>query len=73
MAMKLVYLNDGKLNHETPVKHFHDAADWAKKNCKSFINYHIQDVSDVSVSYDQIAEYKFNDKKDAIWFELRWK
>lgn len=71
--MKLVYLNDCNLNYETAEKHFHDAASWARTNCKSFINYRIQDVSDVSTSYDQVAAYIFNDKKDAMWFELRWK
>ena len=53
--------------------HFNEAATWAKEHCKSYIGHYIQDVSDVSYVYDHIAEYKFSDPKEAVWFELRWR
>lgn len=71
--MKIVYLTDENKNYDSAYKHFKEAGAWAKENCKSFISYDIQDVGDVSYVYDQVAEYKFNDVKDAIWFELRWR
>lgn len=72
MAMKLVYLTDSKISYDKSLEYFQEAADWAKQNCISFISHSVQDVSDVSYVYDQIAEYRFRDPKDAIWFELRW-
>lgn len=71
--MKLVYLNDRNLDYLDAKEHFECAAIWARKQCSSFVGYNVQDVSDVSYIYDQIAEYKFTDAKDAIWFELKWR
>ena len=71
--MKTVYLNDAKLSHETAQIYFVDADLWAKNQCQSYIGFHVQDVSDVSYIYDNVAEYRFNDPKDAMWFELKWK
>jgi hypothetical protein len=70
--MKLVYLNDANIPYAEAEKHFDEAADWAKQNCGTFISHTVQDVSDVSYNYDHVAEYRFRDPKDAIWFELRW-
>jgi hypothetical protein len=71
--MKLVYLDDSNMAYEDAEKYFEEASVWAKKHCSSFISHSVQDVSDVSYCYDQIAQYRFNDPKEAIWFELRWK
>ena len=71
--MIAVYINDANLDYEYAVKRFQDAADWAKQQCHSFIDFEIQDVSDVSLTMDQVAEYRFKDPKDAMWFELKWK
>ena len=70
--MKLVYLTDSKIPYEKAEEYFQEAADWAKQNCKTFISHTVQDVSDVSYNWDHVAEYRFRDPKDAIWFELRW-
>lgn len=69
----VVYLNDKNLDYFHAEEHFEIAANWAKKQCSSFIGFHVQDVSDVSYEYDFVAEYRFKDIKDAIWFELKWK
>jgi hypothetical protein len=71
--MKTVYLTDEKIPYEQAEEHFNTAADWAKTQCSSFIDYDVQDVSDVSYVYDHVAQYRFNDSKDAMWFELKWK
>ena len=52
--------------------YFMDAADWASKNCPSFISFDIVDVADLSPIVDQIAEYKFTEERDAMLFSLRW-
>jgi len=70
---KVVYLNDEKVSYEQAEEHFAEAAVWAKKQCSSFIGYHVQDVSDVSYVYDHVAQYQFKDPKDALLFELKWK
>ena len=46
---------------------------WATEYCDSYKGYHVQDVSDVSLLWDEIAAYQFEDDKDAILFTLRWK
>lgn len=71
--MKAVYLNDSNLDWEMKDQYYKDAAAWAKSQCPSFINYDVQDVSDVSYVFDTIALYLFNDPKDAMWFELKWR
>jgi len=73
MVLKIVYLTDEKIPYEQTHEHFKTAADWAKTQCSSFIDYHVQDVSDCSYICDNVAEYKFTDSKDAMWFELKWK
>jgi hypothetical protein len=60
------------MDYETALKHFLDAANWARDNCPSFQGSEVVDVSDVSLAYDQIAEYVFTDVKDSNWFRLRW-
>ncbi len=71
--MKVVYLTDSKIPYEKAHAHFKEAAEWAKRQCSSFIDYHVQAVSDVSYTYDNVAQYGFTDPKDALLFELKWK
>lgn len=73
MGMKIVYLNDTKVPYEQAEEFFAEAAAWASRQCPSFIDYHVQDVSDVSHSNDFITAYHFKDPKDALLFELKWK
>ncbi len=71
--MKVVYLNDKNIPYEQAHAHFKQAAEWARRQCSSFVDYHVQDVSDVSYVYANVAQYGFNDPKDALLFELKWK
>lgn len=69
-----VYLTDENhnLDYNNMRLYFIDAAIWATKNCSSFKNFEIIEVSDVSVNYDQVCQYEFTNEKDVIWFKLRW-
>lgn len=67
-----VYLNDSKLKYDEGIKLFLEANEWAVKYCPSYKGHHVQDVSDVSYVYDNIALYVFEDEKDANWFQLKW-
>lgn len=69
--MYSVYVNDSNPNYDGAV-FFKSVADWSSENCKSFINYTVVDVSDVSTQYDYIAQYFFRRKNDMIAFRLRW-
>lgn len=71
--MKVVYLNDTGILYEQTEEHFAQAAAWASRQCSSYVDYHVQDVSDVSLINDFIAQYQFRDSKDAMMFELKWK
>lgn len=71
--MKVVYLNDTGISYDQAKPFFAEAAEWAKRQCSSFIDYHVQDVADVSHTNDNIAQYGFADPKDALLFELKWK
>ncbi len=70
---KVVYLNDSGIAYEEAESYFKSAAEWAKIQCQSFIGYHVQDVSDVSLTNDFVASYSFKDPKDAVWFELKYR
>ncbi len=57
MGMKVVYLDDRNIPYEQAHAHFKQAAEWARRQCSSFVDYHVQDVSDVSYVYDNVAQY----------------
>lgn len=71
--MKVVYLNDTGIVYEQAEEYFDQAAAWATRQCASFVDYHVQDVSDVSYTNDFIAEYRFNDANDAMLFQIKYK
>jgi hypothetical protein len=46
---------------------------WAQDTLGSkYLGYHVQDVSDASYYYDEIACYTFTDEASATWFKLTW-
>lgn len=71
----IVYLTDenSKLDYNYQRLYFIDAAIWATKFCSSYKSFDIQDVSDASLVCDQIAAYHFEDPKEALMFQLKWK
>lgn len=70
--MIAVYLNDTGVAYEQADNYFAEAAAWASRQCASFVDYHVQDVSDASLVNDFITAYWFNDPKDAVLFQLKW-
>ena len=73
MGMIVVYLNDADISYEQAEDYFAEAAAWASRQCSSFVDYYVQDVSDASYSNDFITAYYFKDPKDALLFQLKWK
>jgi len=71
--MIVIYITDHGIPYEKAEDHFAEAAAWASQHCTSYIDYHVQDVSDFSYINDYITEYKFTDPKDAMLFQLKWK
>jgi hypothetical protein len=55
-------------NHE----YFSSIDQWAQEFCPGYHGYHIQDVSDHSYIYDEIAAYHFTNEVGAMWFRLKW-
>lgn len=51
---------------------FKERGEWAQKHCKSFHGYDVQDVSDVSYLWDEIACYRFTNEEDVTLFTLKW-
>ena len=73
MGMTAVYLDDTDIPYDQAGEYFAEAAAWASRQCPSFVDYYVQDVSDASYSNDFITAYYFKDPKDALLFQLKWK
>lgn len=71
--MLTVLINDGlSPNYESNHDYFASIDQWAQQHCPTYVGYTVQDVSDVSLQWDEIASYEFRDEKSANWFKLRW-
>ena len=68
-----VYISDPGDNYHDNQKRFDTMDVWASIHCASYIGHSVNDVSDVSVQWDEIGEYLFTDEKDALLFTLKWK
>ena len=53
-------------------KYFADLDYWAREHCPSYTGMHIEDVSDASGEWDEMADFTFDDEKDAFWFTTAW-
>ena len=59
--------------YEKNAEYFANIDRWAQETlCSKYLGYHVQDVSDVSLIYDEIACYIFVDDASANWFKLKW-
>jgi hypothetical protein len=70
--MHTVILHDNKLNWDEAKLYFSTINRWAIENCSSYKGYEVQDVTDVSDLFDQVASYQFESDADQVWFKLRW-
>lgn len=67
------YVNDmGSPSYDFNRVYFEDMANWAKEHCGSFISFEIADVSDVSLIYDEVAEFCFGNEQDLLMFKLKY-
>ena len=71
--MTPVYLNDTDISYEQAEEYFAEAAAWATRHCSSYVDYYVQDVTDVSITNDFVTVYYFKDPNDALLFQLKWK
>ena len=71
--MTAVYLDDTNLPYDQAEEYFAEISAWATRQCSSYFDYHVQDVSDVSTTNDFVTVYYFKDPKDALLFQLKWK
>ena len=71
--MKEVYLTDNNLSWDNAKDYFLTVSQWASAYCTEYHGYRIQDVTDVTYEYDQIACYKFGTDVDVLLFSLKWK
>ena len=70
--MEVLVSDKNSPSYEANRQYFAGIDDWAKAHCATYKGYHVQDVSDVSMIFDEIAGYYFDDEKDAMWFRLKW-
>ena len=68
-----VYLTDRNMDYDQAAEYFLEAGLWAEVHCLSFVDYSVQDVSDHTLYFDQVAAYNFNNEHDALMFTLKWK
>ena len=68
-----ILVNDSKSQgYDLNYSFFLERHKWAGENCQSYDGYEVTDVSDVSLQWDEVAEYRFKDEREANWFKLRW-
>lgn len=71
--MHQVLINDGSTGgYEHNAAYFNKLRQWAQTHCASFVAMHVQDVSDCSLQWDEIAQFTFTDEQDAFWFTTAW-
>lgn len=72
--MHSVLITDDKsLSYNDNPVYFQKIADWAIVNLQSYRGFDVQDVTDSSYLWDEIAEYRFESEQDALVFALKWK
>ena len=59
-------------DYEHNAEYFGAINEWAAEHCSSYRGYHVQDVSDTSYQWDEIAEYLFESQADELLFRLKW-
>ena len=68
-----VLVNDGASGgYEHNAEYFGAISEWAAEHCESYRGYRVQDVSDASYQWDEIAEYLFESEADELLFRLKW-
>jgi hypothetical protein len=70
--ISVLVTDSGSANYEHNAEYFGAINEWAAEHCESYRGYHVQDVADVSLVWDEIAEYLFESEVDEVLFRLKW-
>jgi hypothetical protein len=70
--ISVLVTDSGSANYEHNTEYFGAINEWAADHCASYRGYRVQDVSDASISWDEIAEYLFESEADELLFRLKW-
>ena len=73
MGMTAVYLDDTNIPYDQAEEYFAEISAWATRQCSSYVDYYVQDVTDVSLINDFVTVYYFKEPNDALLFQLKWK
>jgi hypothetical protein len=73
MVFQVLITDEHANGYEYNEEYFNGIDAWAQQHCASYIGFSVTDVADTSYHWDEIAEYEFNDEKDALVFTLKWK
>ncbi len=71
MAMNttvIIHDKDHEFNYNSMRLYFIDAAIWAVQHCKSYKSFKIREIGETK----QMANYLFEDERDALLFRLKW-
>jgi hypothetical protein len=72
MSIEVLITDEESGGFEKNAAYFSSIDQWAREYCSGYKGYNVQDVSDVSLQWDEIAAYFFEDEKSATWFKLKW-
>jgi hypothetical protein len=72
MATRILITDENSNGYEYNQEFFGIRDAWAQENCSSYAGFDVVDVSDNSLQWDEIAEYRFNEDRDAVLFKLKW-
>jgi hypothetical protein len=70
--ISVLVTDSGNANYEHNTEYFGAINEWAADHCASYRGYRVQDVSDASIAWDEIAEYLFESESDELLFRLKW-
>ena len=70
--ISVLVTDSGSANYEHNAEYFGAINEWAADHCASYRGYSVQDVADVSLVWDEIAEYLFDSEADELLFRLKW-
>lgn len=72
MTYEVLITDERSPNYDQNKFYFESIDRWAQIHCPTYIGYHVQDVSDVSLQWDEIGCFQFNDEKDQMFFTMKW-
>ena len=70
--ISVLVTDSGSANYDHNAEYFGTINEWAAEHCASYRGYRVQDVSDASLVWDEIAEYLFESEADELLFRLKW-